>query len=76
MLCVKGYGLWCLTPLQQYFSYIVTVLLVEETGVSGQNHRQILMLYRLHLTNYQAITTITAPVKDQQHNMICQLSNS
>ena len=25
-------------PLQQYFSYIMSVLFVEETWVSGENH--------------------------------------
>ena len=35
-------GLWCLTPLQQYLSYIWwSVLLMEETGVSGENHRPV-----------------------------------
>jgi hypothetical protein len=29
-------------PLQQYFSYIVAIsLLVEETGVPGENHRPV-----------------------------------
>ena len=31
------YGVLC--HFQQYFSYIVAVLLVEETGVPGENHR-------------------------------------
>jgi hypothetical protein len=34
---------WCLRPLSKikYFSNIVTVLLVEETGVSGYKHRPV-----------------------------------
>ena len=37
----KGLGLWYLTPFQQYFSYIIveSVLLMEETRVSRENHR-------------------------------------
>jgi hypothetical protein len=31
---VVWFGLWCLMPLSQYFSYIVgSVFLVDETGV-------------------------------------------
>jgi hypothetical protein len=37
-------GLRCLTPLQQYFSYIMpwwSVLLVNETGIPWENHRPV-----------------------------------
>jgi hypothetical protein len=35
------FGLWCLTPLSTIFPVIScrSVLLVEETGVPGENHR-------------------------------------
>ena len=33
-----GYGLLCLTPLSTIFQWW-SVLLVEETGLSGENHR-------------------------------------
>jgi len=34
-------GLWCLTPLSTIISVISwrSVLLVEETGIPGENHR-------------------------------------
>ena len=33
-------GLWCLTPLSAIFQlYRESVLLMEETGVPGENHR-------------------------------------
>jgi hypothetical protein len=35
----KGHGV--LRNFQQYFSYIVSVLLGEKTGVSGENHRPV-----------------------------------
>jgi len=35
---IAGLGLWCLTPLSTYFSYIVAgFLLVGEIGVSREN---------------------------------------
>ena len=41
--CIEemGFGLelWCLTPLQQYFNFIVApVLLVDETVETGENN--------------------------------------
>ena len=39
---IRERGLWCLTPLHQYLSYIVrSVLLVEEAGVPGENDRPV-----------------------------------
>ena len=35
----EGLGLWCLMPLSIISWWIV--LLVEETGVPGQNHRSV-----------------------------------
>ena len=37
---IRGLGLWCLTPLSTHISVILwqSVLLVEETGVPGENH--------------------------------------
>ena len=36
-------GLWCLMPLSAIFQFISwqSVLLVEETGVPGENHRPV-----------------------------------
>ena len=34
----KGLGLWCLTPLSKYFSYMVAVSFIGG-GVHGENHR-------------------------------------
>ena len=69
-------GLWCLTPLQQYLSYIWwSVLLVEETGVSGEKtdlsqvtdklYHQ--MLYRVHLTR-PGFELTTLVVIDHDHD--------
>jgi len=59
-------GLWCLTPLSTIFQFYCgwSVLLVEETGVLGENHRpatstwQIyhIMLYRVHLAKNEVRT--------------------
>ena len=38
---LKGLGLWWLHHVQQYFSYIVAVSLVEEIGIPGENHRPV-----------------------------------
>jgi hypothetical protein len=37
------FRLWCLTPLSTIFNYISwrSILLVEETGVHGENHRPV-----------------------------------
>jgi hypothetical protein len=39
----RGLGLWCSPPISSIFrlnrGYIRLVLLVEETGVPGENHR-------------------------------------
>ena len=43
-------GLWCLTPLSTTFQlYRDSVLLVEKTGVPGENHRT---TCRKSLTNF------------------------
>ena len=41
---LKGLGLWCLMPLSTIFQldHGGQVLLVEETGVPGENHQQTL----------------------------------
>jgi len=57
-----GLGLWCLTPLSTIFQlyHVGQFLLVEETGVPGENHRPArgkqvtddlyhIMLHRVHL---------------------------
>ena len=39
--------LWCLTPFQKYFSYIVqSVLLEKETKVQGKNHQPVASLWQ------------------------------
>jgi len=50
------FGLWCLTPLSTICLLYLwqSVLLVEETGVPGENHQVTdklyhMMLYRVHL---------------------------
>jgi len=38
------FGLWCLTPLSTIFHLVISwrsVLLVEENGVPGENHRPV-----------------------------------
>jgi hypothetical protein len=36
-----GLGLWYLMPLSTKFQFYRSVLLVEETGVLGENHRPV-----------------------------------
>jgi hypothetical protein len=59
-VCGWFVDLWCLTPLSTIFELYRggSVLLVEETGVTGENHSEMpqityklyhIMLYRVHL---------------------------
>ena len=67
-----GYGVW--RHFQQYFSYIywLSVLLVEETGISGNNHRLTKVTDELyHITLYRvrlAMSGIRTPNVSKTRN--------
>ena len=41
LVVIVGLGLWYLMPLSTKFQFYRSVLLVEETGVPGDNHRPV-----------------------------------